>query len=71
MIKIGNTEYTTSDDLWNDPTLLTKEEKEEIEAGVARVGKLIKARELREKLIEVRELMGLTQEELANKSGVK
>ena len=71
MIKIANTEYTTFDDLWNDPDFLTPEEKKEIDAEVAHTGKIIEARELRKKLIEARELVGLTQQELADKSGVK
>jgi len=71
MIKIGNTEYTTLDDLENDPTLLTEEDKKQIDIEVTRIEKRIKARELKEKLIKTRESMGLTQKEFAYKVGIK
>lgn len=61
MKKIGNTEYTTFSDLWNDPELLTEDEKERISFEVALIGKLIEARESK----------GLTQKELAEQAGIK
>jgi DNA-binding XRE family transcriptional regulator len=61
MKKIGNTKYTTIDDLWNDKDFISEEEKAKIEFAVALIGKLIEARESR----------GITQSELAKMSGVK
>ncbi|MCL2694181.1 MAG: helix-turn-helix transcriptional regulator [Oscillospiraceae bacterium] len=61
MKKINNREYTTLDDLWNDPNLLTEEEKDRINFEVELIGKLIEARETK----------GLTQKALAEKAGIK
>lgn len=52
--------FTTLNDLWNDPELLTEVEKEKIEFEVELIGKVIKAREER----------GLTQKELATLQGL-
>jgi len=59
-IKIGDTTYTTFEDLWND-SILTPAEKADIQLKVYVMGKLIEARESR----------GLTQQALAELSGVK
>jgi DNA-binding XRE family transcriptional regulator len=59
-IKIGDTTYTTFEDLWND-SILTPAEKADIQLKVEVMGKLIEARESR----------GLTQQALAELSGVK
>jgi len=59
--KINNTEYTTFDDLWSDPELLTEIEKEEIQFKINLIGKLIEAREQK----------GITQKRLAEMSGLK
>ena len=59
--KINGTEYTTFDDLWNDPNLLTDVEKEEIQLKIDLVGKLIEAREQK----------GISQKKLAELSGLK
>ena len=61
MKKIGNTEYTTIDDLWNDKKFVSDEEKSRIEFEVSLIGKIIEAREAK----------GITQQELAQLSGVK
>lgn len=61
MKKIGNTEYTTFDDLWNDKEFISEEEKARIEFEVSLIGKLIEARENK----------GITQQELAQMAGVK
>ncbi len=61
MKKIGNTEYTTFDDLWNDKEFVSEEEKARIEFEVSLIGKLIEARENK----------GITQQELAQMAGVK
>jgi ribosome-binding protein aMBF1 (putative translation factor) len=61
MKKINDTEYTTLSDLWNDPQLLTPDEKDRIDFEVSLIGKLIEAREAK----------GLTQKELADKAGIK
>ena len=60
MKKINNTEFTTFKDLWNDPNLLTEEEKDRINFEVALIGKLIEARETK----------GLTQKQLAEQAGI-
>jgi len=70
MVKIGNTEYTTFDDLWNDPTMFTEEDKEQINIEIARMDKRIKARELKKKLIEANKIKELVQKELSNYSEV-
>jgi len=59
-IKIGDTNYTTFEDLWDDSTL-TPDEKASIQLKVELMGKLIEAREKR----------GLTQKALADLCGVK
>jgi len=59
--KINGTQYTTFDDLWNDPKLLTDVEKEEIQLKIDLVGKLIEAREQK----------GISQKRLAEMSGLK
>ena len=59
--RINGTEYTTFDDLWNDPKLLTDIEKEEIQLKINLVGKLIEAREQK----------GISQKRLAEMSGLK
>lgn len=61
MKKIGKTEYTTFDDIWNDPALLDEDEKASIEFEVGLIGCLIEAREAK----------GLTQKELAEQAGLK
>ncbi|GHV54073.1 transcriptional regulator [Synergistales bacterium] len=53
--------FTTFDDLWNDPTLLTQAEKDEIQLKIDLVGKLIEAREQK----------GISQKRLAEMSGLK
>ena len=58
---INGTEYTTFDDLWNDPNLLTQAEKDEIQLKVDLLGKLIEAREKK----------GISQKRLAEMSGLK
>lgn len=37
--------FTTFDDLWNDPEFVTENEKEQIDAQVALIGKTIEARD--------------------------
>jgi DNA-binding XRE family transcriptional regulator len=59
-MKIGETNYTTFEDLWND-SILTPDEKANIQLKVELMGKLIEAREKR----------GLTQKALADLCGVK
>jgi len=59
--KINGTEYTTFDDLWNDPKLLTEAEKDGIKLKIDLVGKLIEAREEK----------GISQKRLAEMSGLK
>jgi DNA-binding XRE family transcriptional regulator len=61
MKKIGNTEYTTFDDLWSDKELISEEERSRINFEVSLIGKLIEARESK----------GITQHELAKMTGVK
>lgn len=61
MKKIGNTEYTTFDDLWNDKEFVSDEKRSRIEFEVSLIGKLIEAREGK----------GITQQELAQMAGVK
>ena len=52
---------TNFNDLWNDPTFITDEEKDKIDFEVALIGKLIEARESR----------GLSQKQLADLCGLK
>ena len=59
--EINKTEFDDFDDIWNDPGLLTPEEKEEIEFNIELAGKLIEAREEK----------GITQEKLAQLTGLK
>jgi transcriptional regulator with XRE-family HTH domain len=61
MKKIGSTEYTTFNDLWNDRELINDAEKARIEFEVALIGKLIEARDSK----------GVTQQELARMTGLK
>lgn len=61
MKRIGNTEYTTFDDLWNDKEFVSEEERAKIEFEVSLIGRLIEARESK----------GITQHELAQMTGVK
>jgi len=61
MKKIGDTQYTTFDDVWNDNEFISEEEKAKIEFEVSLIGKLIEARESK----------GITQHELAQMTGVK
>ena len=60
-MEIKNVEYTTFDDLWNDPKLLTQAEKDEIQLKIDFAGKLIEAREQK----------GISQKRLAEMSGMK
>ena len=60
-VKIGNTEYTEFDDLYNRPDFLDAAEKAKIEFEVALIGKVIEARESK----------GLSQKELADLAGLK
>lgn len=61
MKKIGNEEFTTFDDVWNDSELLREDEKNRISFEVELIGKLVDAREAK----------GLTQQELAEQAGIK
>ena len=54
-------EFTTFESLWNDPDLITQEEKDRIDFEVSLIGKLIEARESR----------GMTQKELAERAGLQ
>ena len=58
---VNGTDYTTFQDLWNDPKFVSREEKEKIEFQVRLIGMLVEAREAK----------GLTQAQLAELSGVK
>ncbi|MCL2088836.1 MAG: hypothetical protein FWH14_05090 [Oscillospiraceae bacterium] len=60
-LAINDTTYTTFSDLWNDPTLLTDDEKKRIDFEVALIGKLIEARETK----------GSTKKELAEQARIK
>ncbi len=57
MIDVG----TNFNELWNDPTFITDEEKDRINFEVALIGKLIEARESK----------GLSQKQLADMCGLK
>jgi len=61
MKKIGDTQYTTFDDVWNDNEFISEEERARIEFEVSLIGKLIEARESK----------GITQHDLAQMTGVK
>jgi DNA-binding XRE family transcriptional regulator len=58
--KIGKVEYTTFDDLWNDPELLNEADRERIRFEASLIGKLA----------EARKAIGFTQKELAERSGL-
>ena len=60
LMKIGKTNYTTFEDLWND-SILTPAEKADIQLKVELMGELI----------EGEEQQGLTQKVLADLCGVK
>jgi ribosome-binding protein aMBF1 (putative translation factor) len=60
-ITIKGDTFTTFEDLWNDPNLLTQAEKDEIQLKIDLVGKLIEAREKK----------GISQKRLAEMSGLK
>ncbi|MCL2322820.1 MAG: helix-turn-helix transcriptional regulator [Oscillospiraceae bacterium] len=59
--ELNKVDFDDFDNIWNDPSLLTPEEKEEIEFNIELAGKLIEAREQK----------GLTQEKLAQLTGLK
>ena len=61
MKKIGSTEYTTFDDIWNDKAFISEEEKAKIDFKISLIGKLI----------ETREKKGITQSDLALMSGCR
>jgi ribosome-binding protein aMBF1 (putative translation factor) len=61
MKKIGNMEYTTFDDIWNNEDLLSNEDRQRVQFQVD----LIIA------LIEAREAKGYTQHQLAELSHTK
>ncbi len=61
MKKIGDAEYTTLNDLWNDKEFINDEDKARIEFDAALIGKLIEARDSK----------GVTQQELARMTGLK
>jgi ribosome-binding protein aMBF1 (putative translation factor) len=58
---INGTEYTTFGDLWNGSTSLTQAEKDEIQLKIDIAGKLIEARSRK----------GISQQRLAEMSGLK
>lgn len=60
-VKIGNEEFTEFNDLYNDPDFLSDSERTEIEFEAALIGKLI----------EAREKCGMSQQELADLTGLK
>ncbi|MFV0518483.1 MAG: helix-turn-helix domain-containing protein [Aminipila sp.] len=60
-IRIGNTDYTEFDDLYNDPNVTPPAERAKIDFEVALIGKLIEAREAK----------GLSQKQLADLAGLK
>lgn len=60
-IKIGNTEFTEFNDLYNDNKYVSAYEKAKIDFEVALIGKLIEARESK----------GLSQKQLAELAGLK
>jgi transcriptional regulator with XRE-family HTH domain len=53
-------EYTTFNDLWNDPELLSETDRERVRFEASLISKLV----------EARESIGLTQKELAERSGL-
>lgn len=60
-IRIGNTDFTEFDDLYNDPSITLPAERAKIDFEVALIGKLIAAREAK----------GLSQKQLADLAGLK
>jgi ribosome-binding protein aMBF1 (putative translation factor) len=60
-VTIKGTEYTTFSDLWNGSTSLTQAEKDEIQLKIDIAGKLIEARSRK----------GMSQQRLAEMSGLK
>lgn len=60
-ININGEEFTTLDDYLNDESRVSKSEKAQIEFEAELIGKLIEAREMK----------GLSQRDLAEMSGVK
>lgn len=60
-ITINGETFTTFADMMNDETLISKEEKAQIEFETMLIGKLIEAREVK----------GLSQRDLAELSGLK
>lgn len=60
-IKIGSTNFTEFDDLYNDPNVTPPAERAKIDFEVALIGKLIAAREAK----------GLSQKQLADLAGLK
>lgn len=60
-IRIGNTDFTEFDDLYNDPSITPPAERAKIDFEVALIGKLIAAREAK----------GLSQKQLADLAGLK
>lgn len=60
-IRIGGTEYTEFDDLYNDASVTPPAERAKIDFEVALIGKVIAAREAK----------GLSQQQLADLVGVK
>ena len=60
-VKIGNTNFTEFNDLYNDPNIVPPAERAKIDFEVALIGKLIEARETK----------GLSQKQLADLAGLK
>lgn len=60
-VKIGNTNFTEFNDLYNDPSIVPPAERAKIDFEVALIGKLIEARETK----------GLSQKQLADLAGLK
>jgi ribosome-binding protein aMBF1 (putative translation factor) len=60
-VKIGNTNFTEFNDLYNDPNIVLPAERAKIDFEVALIGKLIEARETK----------GLSQKQLADLTGLK
>lgn len=60
-LKIGSTDFTEFDDLYNDPAITPNAERAKIDFEVSLIGKLIEARESK----------GLSQKQLAELAGLK
>ncbi len=60
-IKIGNTEFSEFNDIYNDPAIVPPAQRAKIDFEVALIGKLIAAREAK----------GLSQKQLAELAGLK